>query len=122
MEKKIQIITAIERDGFDMRLLTVLFEVLSADEHYDLLTAIKAAVTEWCCTEEGHGEFEYNRGCFNLADLVNSAIPTDLCRKHGFAIMDSAMSDKEIDWDEPLVDECEVEDHLESLEGKTDEE
>ena len=44
-------IVAVERDGFNVKTLTVAFEV--PDEKFDLLEAIKKASTDYCKTPSG---------------------------------------------------------------------
>ena len=44
-EKILKTITAVERDGFDLRLLTVIFEI--PDKDFNLLDGIKAAVGDY---------------------------------------------------------------------------
>ena len=92
----IRTLTAVERDGLDLRLLTVCFEI--PERNFDLLSAIKLAVRDYLQTEDGKKTAEYNSGYFNLADVVSS-LPREFCEKHGFRIMDSALTDEDIDWD-----------------------
>lgn len=96
----IKSITAIERDGFNVRTLTVECEVPNKD--FNLLDAIKLACSSFIKTEEGKAVYEYNCGCFNLADFqVN--VPNSICEKFGFRKISEAYSEDDIDWDEDLV-------------------
>lgn len=96
-------IVAIERDGLDVRVLALNFEVPNAE--FDIKTAVKAACTEYCQTEAGRATYAYNCSSFNWADFAMS-VPTEICEKHGFKLIRSDVADEEVDWDEELVDEC----------------
>ena len=89
-------ITAVERDGFDIRTLTVSFEV--PDENFDILSAISKAVADYIKTDAGRQTYEHNCECFNLADF-NTSVPNEFCEKYGFKKIDSLTQDIEIDWD-----------------------
>lgn len=89
-------LTAIERDGFNIRVLTVVFEVPS--ENFDIEENINRAVADFAKTENGKQALEYTCGYFNLADVVQN-LPNELCEKHGFKIITSALTDTELDWD-----------------------
>ena len=93
----IRTITAVERDGFDLRLLTVVFEVPSRFD-FNLMEALQNAVTDYCKTKEGREVYEYNCGCFNLAD-IDTSLPKDWLEKYGVKYINSYQSD-EVDWDE----------------------
>ena len=99
-EKILKTITAVERDGFDLRLLTVVFEI--PNKEFDLLGGIKKAVGDFIRTSEGRKVFDYNCECFNLADVVSS-LPNKFCEAHGFKIIDSTLADMDIDWDYSFV-------------------
>lgn len=94
-------IVAIERDGLDVRVLALNFDVPNAE--FDLKAAVKAACTEYCKTEEGRATYEYNCDSFNWADFAMS-VPAALCEKHGFQMLQSDVADEDVDWDEELVD------------------
>ena len=97
----IQIITAIEHDGIKVRTLSLGFEV--PNKEFDLITAIKAAATDYCKTPEGRDAYDYNCSHFNWADFAMS-VPNEFCEKHGFKNLNSdALSDIVVDWDEQLV-------------------
>ena len=98
-------ITAIERDGFEVRTLTAIFEV--PEESFDLLGAICRAATDYCKTEEGQAIYEYNCSNFNLADVVMS-LPNDFCRKYGFCKIDDIPADIIVGWDDQFVYENEL--------------
>ena len=99
-EKILKTITAVERDGFDLRLLTVIFEI--PDKDFNLLDGIKAAVGDYIKTSEGRKTFDYNCEQFNLADVASS-LPNKFCEAHGFKMIDSALADMDIDWDYSFV-------------------
>lgn len=98
-------IVAIERDGMDVRVLTLHFEV--PNTQFDLKAAVKAACTEYCKTEEGKKVYEYNCNNFNWADFEMN-VPQEICEKHGFKLIQSDVADEEVDWDEELVNEDEL--------------
>jgi hypothetical protein len=98
-------IVAIERDGLDVRVLALNFDVPSAD--FDLKSAIKAACTEYCQTEAGRQTYEYNCSSFNWADFAMS-VPAEICEKHGFKLIQSDVADEDVDWDEELVNSDDV--------------
>ena len=102
-------VVAIERDGMDVRVLSLLFEV--PHKGFDLRAAVIKAATEYCQTEEGRNLYRYNCSCFNWADFA-SAIPAELCQKHGFRRVDWDMCEPDIiaDWDEHLVDDSQLSD------------
>ena len=102
----LQTINAIERDGFEVRVLSILFDV--PDKDFDLLKAAKLAATEYCKTAKGKRTYEYNCSQFNWADFEMS-IPNEFCEKYGFKKVDSALADIIVDWDEHLVDDCALE-------------
>jgi len=93
-------ITAIERDGFDVRILTVNLNVI--DENINVKKAISDACREYITTPEGKRVYENNGDCFNLADFeVN--VPNIICKRYGFEKITSQMADYCLDWDEQLV-------------------
>lgn len=98
-----QTITAVERDGFDLRLLTLTFEVPN-DSNFDLLDNIKKTCNDFIKTETGKDALEHNCGAFNLADF-NMLVPNSFCEKYGFKKINEALSNIEIDWDAQLIDE-----------------
>ncbi len=98
-------VTAIERDGLDVRVLVLNFDVPSKE--FDLMAAVKAAALEYCQTEDGKKTYNYNCRCFNWADFEMN-VPNEICAKHGFTVLESPVSDLVVDWDEQLVDEAEV--------------
>lgn len=92
-----QTIVAVERDGLDLNILSVQFEVPD-DAAFDLMTAISHAVEDFAETEDGDRILAYNSGYFNLADVVIS-LPREFCERHGFKILDGSRADIIIDWD-----------------------
>lgn len=98
-------IVAIERDGMDVRVLALNFEVPNAE--FDFKAAVKAACTEYCQTEEGRATYEYNCSSFNWADFAMS-VPAEICKKHGFELIRSDVADEDVDWDEELVNPNDV--------------
>ena len=103
--KTIRTITAQERDGLNIRVLTLNFEV--PNEAFDIVAAVKAAAKEYCLTEEGKKAYEGNCNCFNWGDF-DAHVPQDICRKHGFAKIESLTNDLLVDFDEQLVNEYDI--------------
>ncbi len=102
----IRTVVAIERDGLDIRTLTLQFDVPSED--FDLITAVRKAATDYCKTEQGRRIFDYNCSCFNWADF-DTAVPQEFCERYGFKKLNTVLSDIVVDLDEQLVDEFELE-------------
>lgn len=110
VDNKLKAITVIERDGLDVRALTILLRVLSDDPDFDLKQAVRDACTQYVLTEDGKAVYSYNCGCFNWADFETN-VPNDICRQHGFEKVDyGLLSDEDADWDEQLVDESRLPD------------
>ncbi len=99
-------VVAVERDGFDIRTLTLRFDVPSED--FNLANAVRKAATDYCKTEQGRNTFECNRSCFNWADF-DMFVPQEFCERYGFRKLDAVLSDIEVDLDEQLVDEFALE-------------
>lgn len=89
-------LTAVERDGLDLHLLTLVFEI--PHKGFNLIDALKAAVADYIVTDEGKATLEYNCGCFNLAD-IDSSLPRKFCEKYGIKILDSVLTQDDVDWD-----------------------
>ena len=98
----IKTVTAIERDGLNLRLLTMVFEVPSRSD-FDLMDALRKAVNDFCRTEEGRKVYEYNCGYFNLAD-IDMSLPKEWLEKYEIEYIDTCPS-YEIDWDESFCTE-----------------
>ena len=54
----IRTVVAIERDGLDIRVLTLLFDVPSDD--FNLEYWVRRAATDYCLTEKGRAVYDYN--------------------------------------------------------------
>lgn len=98
----LQTIIAIERDGLEIRVLSIMFDV--PDKDFDLLQAAKSAATDYCKTAGGKRTYEHNCSQFNWADFEMS-IPNEFCEKYGFKKVESVLADIIVDWDEHLVDD-----------------
>ena len=96
-------ITAIERDGLSTRVLTIMLDLL--EEDIDIMSAIKEATREYILyTDEGRRTYAYNCHQFNWADF-DANVPNEICEKHGFRKVDSAINNVDVDWDAQLMDE-----------------
>ena len=103
-------VTAIERDGWDIRTLTIIFEVPNGN--FNLKYWVRKAAEDYCKTEDGKKIYSYNCSYFNWADF-DIYVPSEFCEKYGFKKIDSALSDIIVDWDEQLVDDVEMENNEE---------
>lgn len=98
-------VVAIERDGWDLRILTLQFDVPNAK--FDLKGAVCKAATDYCKTKDGRKIYDYNCSYFNWADFATN-VPQEFCEKYGFKKIDPIVSDIEVDWDEQLVDDSQI--------------
>lgn len=99
-------IVAVRRDGFDVKILTIIVDVPSFD--FDLKAAVEAAATDYVKTPEGRRAYEGNHSEMNWADFSWS-VPNSFCEKHGFKRIETAvLEDLFVNWDEDLVDEGQV--------------
>ena len=104
----LQTVVAIEREGWDVRTLTLLFEV--PDEHFNLEYWVRKAATDYCLTEKGRAIYDYNCSCFNWADFEMN-VPNEFCERYGFKKINTGiLGDITVDWDEHLVDDAQMED------------
>ena len=102
----IQVVCAVEHDGCDERILTLVFDVPSSS--FDLTAAIHAAVKDYLSTNEGRKTWEYNCHNFNWADFAMNIDSID-CQRYGFSpVVDEQYSNLIVDWDEDLSDGFEL--------------
>lgn len=107
MEKQ-QTILAIEHDGMNIRAMLIHLAILSDDPGFDIEAAVINACTEYVQTPEGKKTYEHNCGCFNWADF-SASVPDEICRRHGFAKINHQTAEKDVDWDQHLVDDSRLE-------------
>ncbi len=98
-------VVAVRREGRNISVLSILFEV--PDEMFDLLAAVKAAVSDYCKTPEGRAIYSFNYGCFDWGDFA--AVPNEFCEKHGFRRVENVLPDEAVEWEELLVEDFEDE-------------
>lgn len=101
---RLRSVVAVERDGFDVRTLAMVFRILSDDPGFNLAKAVKEASTQYVLTEDGRKVYNYNCSHFNWADFFSN-VPNDVCRQHGFEKVDSVYAEEDVEWDECLVDD-----------------
>lgn len=102
----IRIISAEDRDGFNVRTLTLVFEVPSVN--FDLNAAVRAAATEYCQTEKGRNTYLFtNCHNFNWGDF-DLYVPEAICKKHGFRKLDAYIAEEFTDFNEQLVNEDDI--------------
>ena len=100
-----KMIVALDRDGIETRLLTIVVDILS--DGIDLREAVRNACTEYCKTEEGKKVYEDNCNSFNWGDF-ELHVPNSICEKHGFVKVSMDMQDDEFDFNEQLVNEFDI--------------
>ena len=71
---------------------------------FDVLQAARDAAAEFCGTTRGEAEIAANSGAFNWGDFVNS-VPDSICKKHGFTVFDTFVTELIVDHDESLIPE-----------------
>ncbi len=98
-------VVAIDRDGLDVHVLTIQFDVPS--EEFDLKDAVYKAATDYCKTQDGRKIYDYNCSYFTWADFA-TIVPQEFCVKYGFKRIDPAVSDIEVDLYEQLVDDSQI--------------
>jgi hypothetical protein len=104
-------IIAFREDGRKKTIATILCEV--PDKEFDLVTAAKAAATDYAKTAEGLELYERNHREINWIDFA-IAVPNEFCEKYGFKKLFADMPyDIEVNWDENLVDETDSYDESE---------
>ena len=101
----IKTIVATERDGFDIRTLSISFDVPSDD--FDLIEAVKKAATDYCLTDEGKMVYEGNCNCFNWGDFA-TYVSNSFCEPYGFKQINSDVSEISVNFDEQLVNESDI--------------
>lgn len=94
-------ITAIERDGLDVKVMTMEFEIL--DKEIELKEAVRKACAAYMKTLEGAAVYRGNCRNFNWGDFWEH-VPNDVCRKHGFLKKNDIVAENDVDWDEQLFD------------------
>lgn len=106
MSNNIKTIVAIEHDGLKTRAMTINIKILNETtaDTFDIIKAVKYAVHDYLCTNEGWNVYLANCHNFNWAD-VNDHLPNEFCREYGFEKIDCEFSDIEVDWDEHLADD-----------------
>lgn len=100
-------IIAIERDGFNIRTISMQFDVPRED--FDIIGTLKRICLDYVRTEDGRQVYEYNCGYFNLAD-IEANIPDSLYEEYGIKRLSTDLSDIVIDWDEDFVDDDLIDD------------
>ena len=96
-----ELITAIEQDGLNNRIVNMLFTV--HNENIDLQDAIKKAAAEYLNTDEGLLAYYGNGTSFKWDDFGKS-VSNEICRKYGFEKDTVSISrETEVDFKEELV-------------------
>ena len=100
--------TAVRRDGYKCHTQPMTFIITSADENFNLQTAVQAACREYITqTRTGYENWAYNSFEFNWADFW-SEVPNTICEKHGFRKLQDAARLPDVNMDECLCCEDDV--------------
>lgn len=98
-----ELITAIEQDGLNNRIVNMLFIV--HNENIDLQEAIKKSAAEYLNTDEGLLAYSGNGNSFKWEDFWK-VVPNEICLKHGFEKDTVSISrETKVDFNEELVSE-----------------
>lgn len=98
----IKTIVAVDRDGLDVRITVLNFEVPTPD--FDLRAAVSAAVKEFCATDAGKAVYKHNCRSFNWGDF-DLHVSSEFCEAHGFRKLVSSLPDNAVDFNEELISE-----------------
>ena len=101
----LKVVVPEEYDGRNHRSIVLIFEI--PDEKFDLDSAIHAAATEFCKTEEGRKVFDHNCESFNWGDFALH-VSNEICEKHGFKQVNYIDTDEFVDFNKQLVDEEDI--------------
>lgn len=93
------VIAYIDNGPADKLALGIVVKTVVPDS--DPISAIKAAAQEYCETPEGKTFLANSLGDFNYGDFVE-ANPEELCKKHGFYIVDTFTTESVVRHDEKL--------------------
>lgn len=105
MNNHIVTIMATEHDGSNTRNIAINLNILDENPgNFDIKDAVRKAVHEYLCTEEGRKTYDYNCGCFNWADFETN-VPNEICRRYGFKKIKLFTDTIDVDWDEQLADD-----------------
>jgi len=96
------LITAIEQDGLDSRVLPIILRAFTIEAMNDIKSAVENACEEYIRTDEGKKTYSATCHCFNWADF-DMHVPNEICRKHGFEKIEHNAEYKCVNWDEQLV-------------------
>ena len=83
------------RDEFCLGIIVESTPSIAPDS--DPISALQKAAREFAGTDGGK-----TNGCFNWGDLVEN-IPTEICEKYGFRIIDTFQTDLIVAHDEQLI-------------------
>lgn len=76
-------IVAADKNSLDDEPLVIAIRILSNDEDFNVIKAVRAACAEYVKTSDGSETLRANSGRFNWDDF-ESEVPNDICREHGF--------------------------------------
>lgn len=83
---------------------SLIIELTILNKDIDVEEAIKSACKEYLATDEGKQVYAENSNCFNWGDF-SDYVPNEICRKHGFLIVDSKTADMVVDLNDQLIDQ-----------------
>lgn len=88
--------------------IAIVITVEIPDEDFDVMGAIQDASVEYVNTPVGNEVLNDNGGYFNWGDVVNN-LPDDICKKHGFEIVNVMDADYVVHHDDCTATEDDVE-------------
>lgn len=106
-------IIATKHDGLNTRTITITCEV--PDDQFDLIGAAKKAADAYCSTEAGYKTLQYTSGNFNWADFA-MYVTNKFTKQFGFTIVENALEDIPVDWDEQILSDHVLEAYRASVE------
>ena len=98
------VIASCTGDPSDKFALGIVIRRQLSDQPFDALAAMRAAAADFLATDRGKAEIASNSGAFNWGDFVNS-VPDSFCKRHGFTVEDTFVTDLLLDHDESLIPE-----------------
>lgn len=101
-------LVATERDGLEIRAISIDIDAQDGMRKSDVIEAVKSACTEYCKTREGFNTYDGNCNSFNYGDF-EAYVPNEICEKYGIKkVGDDRVAIENLEFDEQLVDESEI--------------
>lgn len=103
----IRTITAIERNEFNIRTLTITCKILKPCPDFNLQKAIRQSIHQYLCTPDGRNIYICNGEYFNWKDFATH-VPNEINRLYGFETVKSTLNNIVVDYDEQLANETDL--------------